>query len=66
LRTRRHRERAVLDHLQSDGSRSAAPVFDYKMIDGDYLLGPVASAWLVHDERRAGAGPPSWPSRRGT
>ena len=44
-------ERAVLDHLESDGSRSAAPVFDYKMIDGDYLLAPVASAWLVHDER---------------
>jgi hypothetical protein len=44
-------ERAVLDHLKSDGSRSAAPVFDYKMIDGDYLLAPVASAWLLHDER---------------
>src|SRR5207249_420044 len=44
-------ERAVLDHLQSDGSRSAAPVFDYKMIDGDYLLAPVASAWLVHQAR---------------
>jgi hypothetical protein len=44
-------ERAVLDHLQSDGSRSAAPVYDYKMIDGDYLLAPVASAWLLHDER---------------
>jgi hypothetical protein len=44
-------ERAVLDHLNSDGSRSAAPVFDYKMIDGDYLLAPVASAWLVHDRR---------------
>jgi hypothetical protein len=44
-------ERAVLDHLQSDGARSAAPVFDYKMIDGDYLLAPVASAWLLHDER---------------
>jgi hypothetical protein len=47
-------ERAVLDHLQSDGSRSAAPVFDYKMIDGNYLLAPVASAWLVHDERSRG------------
>jgi hypothetical protein len=47
-------ERAVLDHLQSDGSRSASPVFDYKMIDGDYLLAPVASAWLVHDERARG------------
>jgi hypothetical protein len=44
-------ERAVLDHLESDGSHSAAPVFDYKMIDGDYLLAPVASAWLLHDER---------------
>ena len=44
-------ERAVLDHLERDGSRSAAPVLDYKMIDGDYLLAPVASAWLVHDER---------------
>lgn len=44
-------ERAVLDHLEKDGSRSAAPVYDYKMIDGDFLLAPVASAWLVHDGR---------------
>jgi hypothetical protein len=44
-------ERAVLDHLQTNGSRSAAPVFDYKMIDGNYLLAPVVSAWLVRDER---------------
>ena len=44
-------ECAVLAHMQRDGSRSAAPVLDYKMIDGDYLLAPVASAWLVHDER---------------
>jgi hypothetical protein len=49
-------ERAVLDHLERDGSRSAAPVYDYKMIDSDYLLAPVASAWLLHDARgRAGA-----------
>jgi hypothetical protein len=44
-------ECAVLDHLQRDGSRSATAVLDYKMIDGDYLLAPVASAWLLHDER---------------
>jgi hypothetical protein len=44
-------ERAVLDHLERDGSRSAAPVLDYKMIDGNYLLAPVMSAWLVHDAR---------------
>jgi hypothetical protein len=47
-------ERAVLDHMERDGSRSAAPVLDYKMIDGDYLLAPVASAWLVQDERARG------------
>lgn len=44
-------ECAVLEHLQRDGSRSAASLLDYKMIDGDYLLPPVASAWLVHDQR---------------
>jgi hypothetical protein len=45
-------EQAVLDHLKLDGARSAAPVYDYKMIDGDYLLAPVAAAWLLRD--RAG------------
>lgn len=40
-------EQAVLDHLQADGSRSAAPVYDYKMIDEDYLLAPVAAEWLL-------------------
>ncbi len=44
-------ERAILDHLQHDGSRSATPVFDYKMIDSSYLLAPVAVAWLLDDER---------------
>jgi hypothetical protein len=64
-------ERAVLDHLQSDGSHSAAPVFDYKMIDGNYLLAPVISAWLLHDERArsraAGflAAPAGGPGERG-
>lgn len=40
-------EQAVLDHLRNDGSRSAVPVYDYKMIDEDYLLAPVAAAWLL-------------------
>ena len=49
-------ERAILDHMQQEGSRSAVPVFDYKMIDSSYLLAPVAVAWLLDDERsRAGA-----------
>jgi hypothetical protein len=48
-------EQAVLDHLQTDGSRSATPVYDYKMIDEDYLLAPVASAWLLSPAARARA-----------
>jgi hypothetical protein len=40
-------EQAVLDHLKAEGTRSAAPVYDYKMIDEDYLLAPVAAAWLL-------------------
>lgn len=44
-------ERAILDHIQRDGSRSAAPVFDYKMIDSSYLLAPVTVAWLLDDAR---------------
>ena len=44
-------ERAVLDHMERDGSRSAVPILDYKMIDGSYLLAPIASAWLLHDAR---------------
>lgn len=44
-------ERAVLDHMERDGSRSAAPVLDYKMIDGNYLLAPIATDWLLHDGR---------------
>lgn len=44
-------EFAILDHQKKDGTLSAAPVYDYKMIDSDYLLGPVAQAWLLDDPR---------------
>ncbi len=44
-------EFAVLDHLRTDGSKSDAPLLDYKMIDGSYMLAPVARAWLVDDAR---------------
>ncbi|MGB6602986.1 MAG: hypothetical protein WBE65_01640 [Steroidobacteraceae bacterium] len=44
-------EQAVLDHMKHDGSRAATPVYDYKMVDSDYLLAPVAAAWLLHDDR---------------
>ena len=46
-------EQAVLDHLKADGSRSATPVYDYKMIDEDYLLAPVAAAWLLQPGAQA-------------
>ncbi len=45
-------EFALVDH------KSAAPVFDYGMIDGNYMLGPVAVAYLLDDaegRRRAAA-----------
>lgn len=61
-------EFAVLDHMKADHSRSDAPVYDYKMIDGNYLLGPVASAWLLDDPRsrlRAAAFLAGLDSRRG-
>jgi hypothetical protein len=49
-------EFAILDHLRSDGLMSDAPVFDYRMIDGNYMLAPIASAWLLDDARgRQGA-----------
>jgi hypothetical protein len=46
-------EQAVLDHLEANGSRSAAPVYDYKMIDEDYLLAPLAAAWLLESGGQA-------------
>ena len=44
-------EFAVLDHMRTDGSKSDAPLLDYKMIDGSYMLAPVAAAWLLDDTR---------------
>lgn len=44
-------EQAVLDHLKENGARSAVPVYDYKMVDGNYLLAPVTAEYLLHDER---------------
>lgn len=44
-------EFAILRHLAGDGTRSDAPIYDYGMIDGDYMLAPVMAAWLVEDPR---------------
>ncbi len=43
-------EFAVLEHLKS-GVHSDAPTFDYKMIDGTFMLAPVMAAWLLEDPR---------------
>ncbi|MEL1265374.1 hypothetical protein [Pseudoxanthomonas putridarboris] len=49
-------EFAVLRHRKEQGTSSAAPIYDYAMIDDDYMLPPVAAAWLLDDPRgRAGA-----------
>ncbi|MGN6738352.1 hypothetical protein [Dyella sp.] len=47
-------EFAILDHMKTDGSRSDAPVYDYKMVDSDFLLAPVTQAWLLDDARGRG------------
>ena len=50
-------ESAVLQHLQSGERANDQPIFDYSMIDGNYLLAPVLRAWLLDDPRgRARAG----------
>jgi len=50
-------EFAILDHRREDGTSSAAPTFNYKMIDSHFMLAPVARAWLLDDARgRARAG----------
>ncbi|MBF6331710.1 hypothetical protein IU452_24705 [Nocardia transvalensis] len=42
-------EFAILTHKQQDGTLSDAPIFDYNMIDQNYLLAPVAAAYLLDD-----------------
>lgn len=44
-------EFALLDHQRTDGTLSDAPVYNYNMVDSDYMLAPVARAWLLDDPR---------------
>jgi hypothetical protein len=44
-------EFAILDHRKADGSSSDAPIYNYNMVDSDYMLAPVARAWLLDDHR---------------
>ena len=47
-------EFAVLDHRKEDGTSSAEPTFNYKMVDSHFMLAPVARAWLLDDARGRG------------
>ena len=44
-------EYAILDHLRTDGTRSDEPTYNYNMIDGTFMLAPVARSWLLDDGR---------------
>jgi len=44
-------EFAILDHLRASGTKSDTPTFNYNMIDGSFMLAPVAAEWLLNDER---------------
>ena len=44
-------EFAILDHLRAGNTKSDTPVYDYKMIDGSFMLAPVAAEWLLSDVR---------------
>ncbi|WP_408646967.1 glucosidase family protein [Trinickia dabaoshanensis] len=46
-------EFAVIDNERNGRGNDATPTYDYKMIDGDYLLAPVMAAWLIDDTRGA-------------
>lgn len=44
-------EFALIDNAKNDRADDPTPTYDYKMIDGDYLLAPIAAAWLINDAR---------------
>ncbi|MBR8297461.1 hypothetical protein KDW63_25050 [Burkholderia cenocepacia] len=44
-------EFALVDNQKNGRPNDATPTYDYKMIDSDYLLAPIAAAWLIDDTR---------------
>ncbi|MBZ5793003.1 hypothetical protein K8353_23035 [Burkholderia contaminans] len=44
-------EFALVDNQKNGRSNDPTPTYDYKMIDSDYLLAPIAAAWLIDDTR---------------
>ncbi|PTQ13524.1 hypothetical protein CLG96_00830 [Sphingomonas oleivorans] len=50
-------EYAVLRHLKQSGAPGDTPIHDYAMIDDDFMLAPVAAAWLLDEPRSRGRAP---------
>ncbi|OXJ03224.1 MULTISPECIES: hypothetical protein [Burkholderia] len=44
-------EFALVDNQKNGRPNDSTPTYDYKMIDSDYLLAPIAAAWLIDDTR---------------
>ncbi len=44
-------EFAVLRNFREGRGRIATPVYDYGMVDDDFLLAPLAARWLLDDEQ---------------
>ncbi|OXI47698.1 hypothetical protein [Burkholderia aenigmatica] len=44
-------EFALVDNQKNGRPNDPTPTYDYKMIDSDYLLAPIAAAWLIDDTR---------------
>ncbi len=43
-------EFAVLRHAKEGGARVATPVYDYGMVDDDFMLAPLAARWLLTEQ----------------
>ena len=44
-------EFAVLRNMREGRGRVATPIYDYGMVDDDFLLAPLAAHWMLDDER---------------
>ena len=56
-------EFAVLRNAREGRGRVATPIYDYGMVDDDFLLAPLAARWMLSDERGRARARDSWRSR---
>lgn len=43
-------EFAILRHMSEVGNKTASPIFDYKMIDDNFMLAPIVAEYLLENE----------------